>query len=213
MPQMEMRILELLCSRLCHDLVGPIGAVNNGIELLEESDPAMASEVLPLVTTSARQAWRRLDFFRVAFGFAGGRTSWPAADLRRYASGWLEDGKARLDWPEGPPGEAGELDGSAAKLLLNMILLGAEALPRGGRVSVALQAAGPVSRIGVTAAGPVAALHERVAAVLEGPSGAEDVEARTVQAYFTRRLADAMGASLRLDRGEGRLTLLADAPC
>lgn len=210
MPQMEMRILELLCSRLCHDLVGPIGAVNNGIELLDESDPSMASEVLPLVTTSARQAWRRLDFFRVAFGFAGGRATWPVADLRRYASGWLEGGKARLDWPEDPAGTAGEIDGAAAKLLLNMVLLGAEALPRGGQVSVALRAGGPVPHLGVTATGPVAALHERVAAALERPFGAEEVEARTVQAYFTRRLAEATGVSLRLDRGEGRLMLLAE---
>src|SRR3546814_5580031 len=59
--QIDLRILELVCSRLCHDLVGPVGAVNNGIELLEEFDPSMADDVLPLLRNSARQAWRRLD--------------------------------------------------------------------------------------------------------------------------------------------------------
>src|SRR3546814_20842043 len=79
--QIDLRILELVCSRLCHDLVGPVGAVNNGIELLEEFDPSMADDVLPLLRNSARQAWRRLDCFRLAFGAAGGRDAWPLGEL------------------------------------------------------------------------------------------------------------------------------------
>src|SRR3546814_5278082 len=87
--QIDLRILELVCSRLCHDLVGPVGAVNNGIELLEEFDPSMADDVLPLLRNSARQAWRRLDFFRLAFGAAGGRESRTLGELGRYAAGWV----------------------------------------------------------------------------------------------------------------------------
>ncbi|MSO76029.1 MAG: hypothetical protein EXQ87_03830 [Alphaproteobacteria bacterium] len=71
----DLKIVELLCSRLCHDLIGPIGAINNGLELLSDYDPSMADDVLPLLTTSAKQAWDRLAFFRAALGFGGGRVT------------------------------------------------------------------------------------------------------------------------------------------
>src|SRR5690606_41497048 len=93
-----MAVLELLCSRLCHDLVGPVGAVNNGLELVEE-DPSSLDDIMPLLTSSARQAWKRLDFFRIAFGFGGGRSSWSYAELRRVPAGYLAERQAELALP------------------------------------------------------------------------------------------------------------------
>ena len=205
-PQLDLRIVELLCSRLCHDLVGPIGAVNNGIELLEDFNPEMAGDVLPLITTSARQAWRRLDFFRVAFGFGGGR-SWPMEDLRGYATGLLEGGKVALKWPVDSGRATRELEARTGKLLLNLILIGTEGLPRGGELSVAAVPLPSGWRLAVVATGPMTLLHDRVEETLLGRVPSEEVEARTAQAFFTFELARALGGSLSTERQQDRLSL------
>lgn len=205
--QLDLRIVELLCSRLCHDLVSPIGAVNNGIELLEDSNPEMAGEVLPLITSSARQAWRRLDFFRVAFGYGGGRDGWSVPDLRGYAAGLLEGGgKVTLNWPADASRDARSLEGRAGKLLLNLILLGAEGLPRGGQLSVAVLPVPQGWRLGVSASGPMILLHERVHQALLGQVPSEDVDARTVQAFFTLHLAHEMKGTLATERRQDTLS-------
>ena len=204
--QIDIKVLELICSRLCHDLVGPVGAVNNGIELLEDFDPSMADDVLPLLQSSARQAWRRLDFFRMAFGAAGGRESWPMAELGRYAAGWFEGGKVTLDWPNDQRSQMLQLEGGCAKLLLHLTLLAGEALPRGGTVAVGPPADGGLTVPRVTASGRGAGLHPQVAAALNG-AGIADLDARSIQAHLTLRLAEGARVRLVVEPGTDTLSL------
>ncbi len=208
--QIDMKILELVCSRLCHDLVGPVGAVNNGIELLEDFDPAMAEDVLPLLQSSARQAWRRLDLFRIAFGAAGGRENWPIVELRRYAAGWFEDGKVALQWPDYRELQEQTLPTPQAKLLLHLLMIAGEALPRGGTVSVqtdAPEAAVPA----VTAAGRSANLHPQIQSVLaaadNGKADGMEMDARSIQAHLATLMAARAALSIDVERGEDRVTL------
>ena len=137
--QVDLKVAQLLASRLCHDLVGPIGAINAGLELMEDGvaggmgdDPAARD----LLANSAGEASRRIAFFRIAFGIgagAGGEAT--LSEARELAGDFLAGGKAALDWPEEAPEQpSGGVDPSVVKVVLNLVLIAAESLPRGGVV-------------------------------------------------------------------------------
>ncbi|HXP32313.1 MAG TPA: histidine phosphotransferase family protein [Stellaceae bacterium] len=190
----DMRVLELLCARLCHELVGPVAAINNGVELLGEDDPDFVSDAVKLLGQSARKAGQRLQFYRFAYGSAASSGSKSAIiDPRALAAGLLEDGKVRCDWPaESVEGLASEWQ----KLACNMLVLAADALPRGGSVLVKQRPAGS-PRITVTAEGTINFPEEQRAALGAG-AAIDALTSRTVHAYFTARLALRLGAPLTL---------------
>ncbi len=128
----EIEFAALMVSRVCHDLVGPLGAVVNGMEVLEdERDPAMRADAIKLVTMSADQALARIQFMRIAFGAAGSAgAELDLGEIGRLIAGLLEGGKVALTW--NVPRLYWAKDW--AKLLMNATLLAADCLPRGGAV-------------------------------------------------------------------------------
>ena len=131
--ELELRLVELLCSRLCHDLVSPIGAIHNGLELLAQNEPEMEKEILGLLRKSSAEASCRLRFFRVAFGQAGGSTeTLPLEEGRELLAGLLKEGRITLDWQATEVTPSVPVIKGTVKLLLNMALIASEALPRGG---------------------------------------------------------------------------------
>ena len=100
--KIDIRVAELLASRLCHDLVGPVGAVNNGIELMQDETFGMADDALTLAAKSADQASNLLQFFRLAYGMAGHRQGADLGPIRELVSGYLSHSKAELDWAADP---------------------------------------------------------------------------------------------------------------
>ena len=130
----EIEFAALMVSRVCHDLVGPLGAVVNGMEVLEdERDPAMRADAIKLVTMSAEQALARIQFMRIAFGAAGSAgAELDLGEIGRLVSGLLEGGKVQLTWNVPRVIWAKNW----AKLLMNATLLAADCLPRGGTVTV-----------------------------------------------------------------------------
>src|SRR5262249_18154568 len=133
----DLYAVELLCSRLCHDLIGPIAAVANGLELIEEGDPGMQQEAVVLCQQSAQRATGLLQLYRSAFGSAGGRAACTPSEARKLAP-VRAGGGTPLDWPVAAA-EAAAPQGTG-RLLLNLAMLAVEALPRGGTVSVGLTA-------------------------------------------------------------------------
>lgn len=205
-PQVEFRVLELLCARLCHELVSPIGAINNGVELLGEEDPDFVRDAIALIGQSGRKAGQRLQFYRFAYGTAA-TASGGAADGRELALGLVEGSKTSCDWPA----EAATLPVDWQKLACNMVVLAAEALPRGGKVLVRPMRAG-ASGIEVAAEGDAINLTPEVRAALDEGVAADSLTSRTVQAYFTARLAAALGARFTISLPEpGRVVLSAAA--
>jgi histidine phosphotransferase ChpT len=193
--KVELRILELLASRICHDLISPIGAVGNGLELLEDAGPDMSGDALKLSANCVRKASALLEFFRMAYGTAGSDAGlrWEAA--KQLADGLLEGSKTVLVWPPVPAGFTAPP--MAPKVALNLVLLGTEMLPRGGEVVIDIQPAGARVTVSATAAGRDARLPEEIASVIAG--GAEPtlpLTARTVHAYFTARLGESLGGRL-----------------
>lgn len=189
----DLRIAELLASRLCHDLVSPIGAVNNGMELLEEDpDADMLGDAVRLSSGSARQALAVVQFYRLAYGRAGQRLDVPAAELRRLSADFLAPHKTSLVW------HAADLDSAPAgsgKLLLNMLALAMEALPRGGELTAGAET-GDATRLSVGAAGRDAGLRAESRQALGDDVAVDDLTARTVQGHFTRLLARRLGGEL-----------------
>ncbi len=195
--QIDMQVAELLASRLCHDLVGPIGAVNNGMELMEDEDLGMSDDALQLSANSARQAANILQFFRMAYGMAGARIGSDLGDLEQLAAGYLASSKTALDWATGqPPAAAPE---GLGKLLLNLIVLGEECLPRGGTLGVALLDGAAGLEVSVTARGTGARLRDENQPALAEDVVIEELTPRNVHGYFTRLLAQRMGSDLIVD--------------
>ncbi len=223
--KIDLDIAQLLCSRLCHDLVGPAGAVNAGVELLEETPGVnVDAEAVGLLGRGARQVKAMLALYRIAFGF-GGMVEDGDIDrqIRDIAGAYVANGKVKLDWPLSDP-QAPRLDAGAGKLLLNMMLLGHGALIRGGTLGVrivdlgddgcglAVIATGDRARLRDDLRSAVTAPVAAVAPVASGADGGtgEGLTAHTVQAALTRLLADAVGGELEVtDTGQGEVRIAA----
>jgi histidine phosphotransferase ChpT len=193
--KIELRVLELMASRICHDLISPIGAVGNGLELLEDAGPDMSGDALKLSANCARKASALLEFFRMAYGAAGSDAGlrWDAA--MALAQGLLDGGKTTLIWAPLPSGVA--LPPSAAKLALNLVLLGTEMLPRGGEIVIALQPADGRMTLTGTASGRDARIPDDIASAMTASADRPPpLTARTVHAFFTARLAETLGGRL-----------------
>jgi histidine phosphotransferase ChpT len=194
--KLDLLVSELLTSRLCHDLVGPVSAISNGLELIAEPDLGLDAEALDLVGGSVEQVSNALQFFRLAYGAAGGRGGTPE-EVRRLGEAFLKHHKAALDWPPSVPPS---LPDGAAKLLLNMIALAAESLPRGGRVGVVLQPGAKGFQISVVAQGSEADLRESVWRTLAEQVDVGELTPRTIHGFFTRRVAERLGGTFHVVR-------------
>ncbi len=200
-------LASLLCSRLCHDLMSPVGALNNGIELLaDEQDPDMRDKCLELLADSARASANKLKFFRLAFGAAGAfgeeiDTHEAHAALaglfgaeRRIELGWMVAGD-RL--PKG-----------AAKLLLNLAMLAGDALVRGGRLDVGGESRDGAIELVIRAEGPRILLDPALRETLaEGGSGGT-VEPRAAGAWLAHSLAAEAGGSIQLSDPDSYVLLI-----
>lgn len=209
--QLTFDVLDLLCSRLCHDLISPVGAINNGVELIEDLGPDMVGEAMGLIAQSGRRAAGRLRCYRLCYGAAGAQSMVGLDEARDIAAGYLESGKATLAWNltadwgvDGPPA-------GSVKVLLNLLVVADEALSQGGVISVQLDDELGNRAITVQAEGINAGLREHQGQGLDGTIAAEDLNARTVQAYVTYLFAHRFGMSINhslVEDGPLKLQLL-----
>ncbi|HEY8014206.1 MAG TPA: histidine phosphotransferase family protein [Dongiaceae bacterium] len=184
----SLRVASLLASRLCHDLIGPLGAVDNGLELIAE-EGRMAEEALALAQRSTKRAAARLRYFRYAFGAAGEDASFGTSEARGLAQNLLHTGEIQLTWS----GSGAEiLPPGACRLLLNMILLGVDCLPRGGVIHILALP----DRLSVDCTAPQARVTPelKAAMLLTAPLG--ELTARTVVGYYAALLAVELGGHL-----------------
>jgi len=179
----------LLCSRVCHDLISPVGAIVNGLEVLEEDkDEETKTFALDLIKKSAAQASAKLQFCRLAFGAAGSAGAQiELGDAEKAARGLIEDGKTTITW--NLPREL--VPKNRAKLLLNMLMVAGGAIPRGGTLTVDPLGVG----YRITAAGLNARVTPATADLLSG-SPAHPVDAHAIQPLYTGILARDCGLTL-----------------
>ena len=194
-----LELAALLCSRVCHDLISPVGAIVNGLEVLDDDPkPEDREFALDLIRKSARTASARLQFCRLAFGAAGSAGAQiDLGDAQNMAKGHFEDGKITIAW--NLPRLL--LPKNRVKLLLNMLVIAQQTIPRGGVLTVDSVGEGDAMGFQVTAAGLNARVSQSTADLLSSGS-AGTVDAHAVQPYYTRLLAEACGISISL-AGDG----------
>jgi histidine phosphotransferase ChpT len=187
----------LLCSRVCHDLISPTGAIVNGLEVLEEkqSDEETKTFALDLIKKSAKTASARLQFCRLAFGAAGSVTAQiDLGDAENMARAFIEDDKTKLAWKL----TRVLLPKNRVKLLLNMLIIAGQTIPRGGTLTVDPVGEGEAMGFRVTAAGLNARIPQAVPGLLEGTSESGSVDAHAIQPFYTGLLARACGLKVEL---------------
>ena len=185
----------LLCSRVCHDLISPVGAIVNGLEVLDDNPKAEDRDfALDLIRKSAKTASARLQFCRLAFGAAGSAGAQiDLGDAQAMAKGHIEDGKITMTW--NLPRLL--LPKNRVKLLLNMLVIAQQTIPRGGTLTVDPVGDGETMSFRVIAAGLNARLPQNIAGLLSAGSPAT-IDAHAVQPYYTRLLAQACGLTVTL---------------
>lgn len=199
----------LVCSRLCHDLISPVGAIVNGLEVLEdENDESMRTFALDLIKKSARQASARLQFCRLAFGAAGSiGAQIDLGDAESVARGFLEDDRTKLTWSL----PRILLPKNRVKLLLNLLLLANQTIPRGGMVTVAPIGEGESMGFQVTAEGINARIPQSMPNLVEGTPGANGIDAHGIQPFYAGLLARACGLRIAL-AGDGDTVVVTAQP-
>ena len=197
MSEAKTDLAALLCSKLCHDLLSPVGAMNNGLELLaDETDPEMRKRCMDLLADSARAAADKLKFFRLAFGAAGGFGSEVDPEEARAVLAPLvtSSGRTQLEWSV----PSGLLPKRAVKILLNLVHITNDALVRGGTLSVGAENRGSEQEIVIRANGPKIVLDAAIRSALQGGLTEDQVDSRTAPAWMVHQLAHEAGGMIQL---------------
>lgn len=195
MPPTDLDVASLLASRLCHDVIGPVGAIQNGLELIAE-DEQMAAMAMDLIRKSAAQATAKLEYARMAYGAAGGAEELDPAAAGRLTEGMFHGERATLDWAFSGPDAAPK---NSVKLAMLLATYALGAVPRGGVVHVMRDGAG----VRVVAEGA----QIRTPPFLEVVTGGGPIgDPRAVQSWVIERLADSAGWHILAEPGEGTLT-------
>lgn len=186
----------LLCSRLCHDLLSPVGALNNGIELLaDETDPEMRERCMELLAESAQTTANRLKFYRLAFGSAGGfGEQVDTREARDVIEGLHSSGKVKLGWMVDAP----TLPKPAIKTLLNLALIAGDGLVRGGQLDIAAEGGEVVIR----AEGPKVILDPELRNALLGEADPDMISPRAAAAWLVHILVSEYGGSVQVSQPE-----------
>ncbi len=204
-------LASLLCSRLCHDMLSPVGAMTNGLELLaDEQDPEMRKRCFELLEQSAKISADKLRFFRLAFGAAGGYGEMVPVEEPRELIETLAGNNSRiqLTWSVAEH----SLPKPAVKVLLNLALIGMEALVRGGTLEVGAEQREGASEIVVRAAGSKIAFDETIGKALEGSIAESELSSRTAPAAMLHELAQSLGGGVQYALSEEALVMGAVLP-
>jgi histidine phosphotransferase ChpT len=200
-----MDLAALLCSRVCHDVISPVGAIVNGLEVLEdEKDAEMRNFALDLIKKSAHMASARLQFCRLAFGAAGSAgASIDTGDAEQVARGLLADERTKLEWNAA----RALMPKNKVKLTLNLCLIAAAAIPRGGVISVTVEGGEAATHLKVTAKGTNARLASHIPELLAGTPQNDTVDAHGIQAFYTGLVAQAVDMKLDVAASGDQVTI------
>jgi histidine phosphotransferase ChpT len=192
-PIEALDLAALLCSRVCHDLISPVGAIVNGLEVLDEAkDEETRAFALDLIKKSARTGSAKLQFCRIAFGAAGSAGAQiDLGDAETITRGFFEDDKTKVAWNL----PRALLPKNRVKLLLNLLLIAGQTIPRGGRLTIDPVGAGEGMGFKVSAAGVNAKVPPAVAALLGGDTGGTALDAHRIQPFYASLLAQASGVT------------------
>jgi len=193
--QLNPRVLELVASRICHDLVSPVGAISNGVELMQEMGPEAGEEAITLISTSAQQAAIRLKCFRLAYGAAGTDKNIGFRDIKDVFTGWLTSGHVQAEFEQGLELKFSMPPHGFFKCVLNLMILAEECNRGEGKVFIsAIEGGG--NGIKILATGKQVGFRDGTEAALKGETKPDDLDPRSVHAYITGRFAEHFGFNI-----------------
>ncbi|MCO6048774.1 histidine phosphotransferase family protein [Mesorhizobium sp. RP14(2022)] len=196
----------LLCSRVCHDIISPVGAINNGLELLDEG--GADEDAMRLIRQSARNASARLQYMRIAFGAAGSAgMQIDTGDAETVAAAYFKNEKPELTWQGG----RALLPKNKVKLILNLLLIANATIPRGGRIAVELADLDGEARFTMTSSGPMVRVPPKFLELHSGQRPEEPIDAHSVQPYYTLLLAQEAGMVININATPEQIVLSAVA--
>lgn len=194
----DLDLAALLCSKVCHDIISPVGAITNGLEVLDEDGGEdMREFAMDLIHKSARQASAKLQFARLAYGAAGSAgAEVDLADAEAVARGYMAGEKADIDWT------APRLlvPKNKVKLLLNLVLISLAAIPRGGNVNVTFEGDGENPTMTLRSTGPHARIPTGVEDLLSGQSSDGSADAHSIQVVYAGMLARSAGMTVTVTK-------------
>lgn len=198
----------LLCSRVCHDVISPVGAIVNGLEVLEdESDTSMREFALELISKSAKQASARLQFARIAFGAAGSAgASIDLADAEKVSRGMFGDEKTQLTWSA----PQALYPKNKVKLLLNLVMIATTTIPRGGRIDVVVSGDGEAPSIVITSKGTHARIPPHVEDLIAGTPENGAVDAHSILPFYAGLVARVAAMNVRFGIEGDEVTISAE---
>ncbi len=204
----DLELSALVSSKICHDIISPVGAIANGLEIMdEETDDDMRRHAMQLVRKSAGVASAKLQFARLAFGAAGSAgTEIDLTEAEKVARAVIESDRHTLTWS----GPTATLAKDKVKLLLNMATIALEVLPRGGTIELSITGGGDASVFELRCTGDKSRIPEDIGALLNGGLD-RALDAHSIQPYFTLRLAETVGMPLKIEQQDGSITLRAAA--
>lgn len=197
----ETKLAEMLCTRLCHDLTGPIGAVNNGAEFLDDEGFDMQNEAVQLIVSSAHEAVNRLMFYRQAYGRVGDSGEASLEEKKKLATDFFSATKIKLDWPDTHTDAAGiSISQKMSRLILNLLVIASATMIRGGTLSVrlSLNDAGD-KQIQIRGTGETIKLDAEALSILQGKGDDKMLSPKTAQLFLSMKIASEIGATLSVD--------------
>lgn len=198
------QLAALTASKICHDLVEPMNAIIQGLELLKEGDASTKADALSLLDQGVAKAWAKLEFFRFAVGGALVEGEGELDEARQVAERLFGALRPELVWSA----PAVTLPKAATRVFVNLLMIANECLPRGGKVEITANASGEVT---ITATGPRAGLRPATAAALRGEAPSDGYHGPVVQPLLTGILARQAGVELLARESEERVELVARA--
>jgi len=200
------RLSAYIASRICHDLVSPVSSVTNALDLMDEpGDPEMKVQAEALLREGADKAAARIQFLRYAFGSIG--LSSGAADIhdaRKITEAFVKSHKPSIEWDI----QTDHLSFSHARLMMNLVMMATEALPRGGVVSVRIRSEVGGMTLTLTAKGDRARLKDDVAAAVNGTEPVDGWRAENIQSLFARMICDGLGGELTAKQSDGQVIFM-----
>ncbi|MBD0414475.1 histidine phosphotransferase ChpT [Oryzicola mucosus] len=195
----------LLCSRVCHDIISPVGAINNGLELLDEG--GADEDAMRLIRASARNASARLQYARIAFGAAGSAGMLiDTGDAEQVANAFFKNEKPELVWN----GTRSLLPKNKVKLILNLLLVSNSSIPRGGKIVVTLENLDTSPKISIASRGTMLRVPPKFLELQSGQKPEEPIDAHSVQFYYTLLMAREAGMVISIHATSDEIILSAE---
>ena len=203
-PQLSPRILELLVSHICHDLVSPVGAINNGIEFVEEMGDDAAGDAMGLIGSSVRQASTTLQCYRLAYGGAGSGANVTFDDIKTAFGNFIEGSRAKLSW-EVDPTAFGMIPEGFMKILLNTLIMAKNVIPANGDIIV--QSLEGENGVKIIARAENVEFRDGVGEAFRKETALDDLTPRSVHGYVTAIFAEFFDITVENEKpAEGEMT-------